>query len=495
MGIDDANLDEHDGNAKGYALSGKIMLSAIVVLFFVVILMVCLHLYARWFLLRARRRNRRRQNHRRPHLVFYVDPAASAVASRGLDSALLSSLPVFAYSSKTHPECVECAVCLSEFEEGETGRVLPKCNHSFHTDCIDMWFKTHSTCPLCRAPVEPEPAGENRPEVVITVCEPGGTEPGSSSGLCAECEHGGEEGNRTGHTVSSSSSSSSIGPKQKASSLVGVTVEVPRRSEIFGDESSCESPSTQSSFRSPMSRMLSFKRMLSRDRKGNLSPSSGSTSELEKGGRDETHGDRHGAKRVRNPSGSNPRITLNAMADVIEFPRVVIRCFLGCQLGLYTRPHHPLRRIPTRAHIVILLSDTSLVIGVPDESHVTLGVKDGIDITVHNHGLRELLPRPSQVDLGLAASHRRGAEVGVGDEPAALEDEGGGAVDLLFAAGGHDHFLAGEWPADYECAVLEDGFGVAEDEVDGSPYGDVAVELPVRVRVEGVLHSVHVASE
>ncbi|KAJ7533737.1 hypothetical protein O6H91_13G061800 [Diphasiastrum complanatum] len=34
--------------------------------------------------------------------------------------------------------------------ENEKGRLLPKCNHRFHTGCIDMWFHTHSTCPLCR---------------------------------------------------------------------------------------------------------------------------------------------------------------------------------------------------------------------------------------------------------------------------------------------------------------------------------------------------------
>ncbi|KAJ6430876.1 hypothetical protein OIU84_018391 [Salix udensis] len=54
---------------EGYALSGKIMLSAIVVLFFVIILMVCLHLYARWYLIRARQRHTRRHRNR-TNLVF-----------------------------------------------------------------------------------------------------------------------------------------------------------------------------------------------------------------------------------------------------------------------------------------------------------------------------------------------------------------------------------------------------------------------------------------
>lgn len=28
--------------------------------------------------------------------------------------------------------------------------LLPNCNHSFHSSCIDAWFRDHSSCPLCR---------------------------------------------------------------------------------------------------------------------------------------------------------------------------------------------------------------------------------------------------------------------------------------------------------------------------------------------------------
>ncbi len=233
-----------------YALKGKMMLIAVVILFIVIIIMLCLHVYVRWYLRRVRRRQHLRRNRysRRAQLVFYVDPSLSAV-SRGLDASVIASLPVFAFSSKTQPDPVECAVCLSEFVDGETGRVLPKCNHSFHIDCIDMWFQSHSTCPICRGPVESQP----QPEVAVIVSEP---EPGSGSGLS---QQGGEEVNRTGPTVTSSSSSI----EKSSSSFVGVAV----RSESLGDESGYDSPPTQSSFRTPMSRMMSLKRILSRERK------------------------------------------------------------------------------------------------------------------------------------------------------------------------------------------------------------------------------------
>ncbi|XP_061357726.1 RING-H2 finger protein ATL1-like [Gastrolobium bilobum] len=49
----------------------------------------------------------------------------------------------------------ECPVCLSVYEEGEEVRKLPRCKHSFHAICIDMWLYSHFDCPICRTPVGP----------------------------------------------------------------------------------------------------------------------------------------------------------------------------------------------------------------------------------------------------------------------------------------------------------------------------------------------------
>ncbi|OEL38822.1 hypothetical protein BAE44_0000160 [Dichanthelium oligosanthes] len=51
----------------------------------------------------------------------------------------------------------DCAVCITELKAGDTARVLPRCGHGFHVDCVDMWFRSHSTCPLCRCPAVDEP--------------------------------------------------------------------------------------------------------------------------------------------------------------------------------------------------------------------------------------------------------------------------------------------------------------------------------------------------
>lgn len=44
---------------------------------------------------------------------------------------------------------------MNEFEDDETLRLIPKCDHVFHPECIDAWLVSHSTCPVCRANLNP----------------------------------------------------------------------------------------------------------------------------------------------------------------------------------------------------------------------------------------------------------------------------------------------------------------------------------------------------
>ncbi|WJX91179.1 RING-type E3 ubiquitin transferase [Trifolium repens] len=71
----------------------------------------------------------------------------------GVDQSFIDTLPVFLYKTiiglKVNP--FDCAVCLCEFELEDKLRLLPKCSHAFHMECIDTWLLSHSTCPLCRA--------------------------------------------------------------------------------------------------------------------------------------------------------------------------------------------------------------------------------------------------------------------------------------------------------------------------------------------------------
>ena len=79
----------------------------------------------------------------------------------GLDPAVIATFAIFSYSSvkgiKIGQTALECAVCLNEFQDHETLRLLPKCSHVFHSDCIDTWLASHVTCPVCRADLVPRP--------------------------------------------------------------------------------------------------------------------------------------------------------------------------------------------------------------------------------------------------------------------------------------------------------------------------------------------------
>lgn len=88
--------------------------------------------------------------------------------SEGLEEGLIRSIKVCKFKKGGGlVEGTDCSVCLSEFQEDESLRLLPKCNHAFHVPCIDTWLKSHSSCPLCRAIVASTP--NSFPNQAVTV--------------------------------------------------------------------------------------------------------------------------------------------------------------------------------------------------------------------------------------------------------------------------------------------------------------------------------------
>ncbi|MED6225545.1 hypothetical protein PIB30_094647, partial [Stylosanthes scabra] len=186
--------------------NSNIMLAAIISLLLVILFVLLLHLYAKWFLAQAQAnaRRRRRRRRSRPATVTVSDvlgparfhhfhsfniedspifPSSSSSShhntSKGLDSSIIAGIPLFIYTTNSealkdsssssseevvddvennekvveHDDELECVICLSSFIDGEMGRCLPKCGHGFHVECIDMWLSSHSNCPICRAPI------------------------------------------------------------------------------------------------------------------------------------------------------------------------------------------------------------------------------------------------------------------------------------------------------------------------------------------------------
>ena len=76
---------------------------------------------------------------------------------------------------------------------------------------------------------------------------------------------------------------------------------------------------------------------------------------------------------------------------------------------------------------------------------------------------------------------------------AILQDESAGLVGLFAASGEDDALLIVQGFSEDEPAVLEDGGGGAENEIDGAGDGAIAVELAVALGIEGILVSIKVA--
>lgn len=75
----------------------------------------------------------------------------------GVEQVFIDTLPVFLYGSiRGLKDSADCAVCLNEFANEDKLRLLPKCKHAFHTECIDTWLLSNSTCPLCRRSLLPD---------------------------------------------------------------------------------------------------------------------------------------------------------------------------------------------------------------------------------------------------------------------------------------------------------------------------------------------------
>lgn len=70
----------------------------------------------------------------------------------GMQPLEVTAFPIIKYNNEVFVsrENAICTVCLGEYEEKDILRVLPTCGHAFHINCIDVWLRQHSTCPVCR---------------------------------------------------------------------------------------------------------------------------------------------------------------------------------------------------------------------------------------------------------------------------------------------------------------------------------------------------------
>ena len=43
---------------------------------------------------------------------------------------------------------MDCPICLGDIEQKD--KVITNCNHIYHKQCLEKWYKVSHRCPLCR---------------------------------------------------------------------------------------------------------------------------------------------------------------------------------------------------------------------------------------------------------------------------------------------------------------------------------------------------------
>ncbi|XP_050916856.1 RING-H2 finger protein ATL3 [Lathyrus oleraceus] len=236
-------------------ITGKVMVVIIVILFMFVVIFLFFHLFAKgfWWSHNSQADNNSQSRRRRRH-----GQQGAVLGEGGLDPLILNSLPVSVFNSEKDGLDLECSVCLSELVEGEKVRVLPKCNHRFHIDCIDMWFQSHSTCPLCRTTLAASPSSS----LVVEI------QPSSAAAFPTNVLIWGNHDQTISSTSEQNNCSSSSSSSEGTSEDGMLRIDIPNHNEATSSSSSSSSPTGGGGG----GRLRSLKRLLSNSRLNPWSP-------------------------------------------------------------------------------------------------------------------------------------------------------------------------------------------------------------------------------
>ncbi|CAI8586869.1 unnamed protein product [Vicia faba] len=83
-----------------------------------------------------------------------VSDIYDSMGVKGMSQTCIMKLPFHKFNSsdkimKLYNESC-CSICFQDFENGELVRILPKCCHIYHLECIDKWLVQQGSCPICR---------------------------------------------------------------------------------------------------------------------------------------------------------------------------------------------------------------------------------------------------------------------------------------------------------------------------------------------------------
>ncbi|KAL7229192.1 hypothetical protein ACSBR2_007816 [Camellia fascicularis] len=124
---------------SNFQIRGRTFFYAVVLFSILLLLITLLILYTRWV-------------GRSTAADAQVPPPSPPPPPQGLDTSTINSFPIILHDSKTtNVGESECCICLGVFEDGDKVKVLPMCRHCYHSECVDKWLASRSSCPLCRS--------------------------------------------------------------------------------------------------------------------------------------------------------------------------------------------------------------------------------------------------------------------------------------------------------------------------------------------------------
>ena len=155
--------------------------------------------------------------------------------------------------------------------------------------------------------------------------------------------------------------------------------------------------------------------------------------------------------------------------------------------SMKARPLHSAAEARSRPVVHVLAVEERVQGEVTGPLHPPLRLDPVSQIRLHYDGPRILLPRPSQISNRQFRRRRRVCTAPVDRDIAPVDGEARVLIFVLAALRRDGVFLLGQRAAGDDGAALEDGGGVAENEVDGAGNAALPVELPEGVSIERVL--------
>ena len=89
--------------------------------------------------------NNRRPNHRQLRRIM----ANRLSPNLNRNELIMIRIDRGALFKHIEPPKGECVICLDDYNN-DTECCSIKCEHTFHTKCIETWYREKQSCPLCR---------------------------------------------------------------------------------------------------------------------------------------------------------------------------------------------------------------------------------------------------------------------------------------------------------------------------------------------------------